>query len=61
MADAKTAPKAIEYLFGAEKEYILSAYEKIEQGYGSFENFVSYGLHLTADEIDALKEKYLSR
>ncbi len=58
---AKNAPRAIEYLFGAEKEYILSAYEKIERGYGSFENFVSVGLHLGAEEIEALRERYLTR
>ncbi len=58
---AKAAPNAIEYLFGAEEEYILSVYDRIRQNYGSFENFVSEGLHLRTEDVEVLKERYLTQ
>ena len=58
---ARKAPQTMEYLFGVEKEFLESAYKKIDQRYGGFEPFVSDGLHISKEEIETLKERYLTK
>ena len=57
---ARKAPQTMEYLFGAKKEFLQSAYEKIDERYGSFEQFVSDGLQISPEERETLKERYLT-
>ena len=51
--------EAFGYLFGAKEEYINTLYTKIEADYGSFGDFVINGLHISYDEQELLRKKYL--
>lgn len=45
--------------FGTRQEFFDTIYETVEKNFGSFENFLSEGLHFNQDKIEHLKKKYL--
>ena len=55
------ADESIRYLFGAERDYLKSYYEAVDEKYGGFDAFLREGLGV--DEIirKELREKYLDR
>ena len=53
------AELALRYLFGAREDFWDAVYAKIEELYGGFDGFISDGLHISAEEREALKEMYL--
>ena len=56
-------PEAFEnlkYLFIAYPKYLDVAYQTAEEKYGSMENFITEGIGVTAEEQQALKDKYLA-
>lgn len=54
------AELALRYLFGAREDFWDAVYAKIEELYGGFDGFISDGLHISADEREALKQMYLA-
>ncbi len=58
--DSVLADDALQYLFGAERDYIEEYYRTIDSTYGSFERFIRDGLQLTEEDIQKLKEQYLT-
>ena len=57
--DSPLADEALRYLFGAEKEFLLSFYHAVEQQYGDTDAFLHKGLGVTDDERAALRKMYL--
>lgn len=57
--DNELADEALGYLLGAKEEYILSFYSAVDEKYGSFDEFIIYGLGIGDSEKYALREKYL--
>ena len=55
----KRADEALQYLLGADKEYIDSFYSEAEKKYGSIDGFIHNALHITDEDINKLKEMYL--
>ena len=55
------ADRSLRYLFGASAEYLEALYNKIYDIYGGFEDFVINGLHISVEEQELLKKKYLER
>ena len=53
------AEQAMKYLFGAQEEFLDALYDKVDALYGGFDGFIADGLHITPDERDFLKNKYL--
>jgi len=50
---------AMQAMFGVKEEYIQTIYSMIDEKFGSFENFLSKGLHLTDADIQSMRAKYL--
>ena len=57
--EQKQAESALQYLFGADLEYIDSFFHAIDRTYGSFENYVHDALMLSDDDIETLRCLYL--
>lgn len=55
----ETAAEAVAYIFSAQMDYLDSAYEIIGQEYGSFENYIRLGLHISHEEQEKIREMYL--
>lgn len=51
--------EAIGNFISVKREYLEAAFAKIEQEYGSFENYLKKGLGITEEEIEQLKANYL--
>lgn len=49
----------IDSFFGAKEEYINAAYEKINESYGDFDNFIKNGLKISSEQIEKLRDIYL--
>ncbi|BDD03285.1 tyrosine-protein phosphatase [Aureibacter tunicatorum] len=45
--------------YGAHTEQIKSSFKAIEENYGTFDNYLSTGLHLTDEEVDAIRTNLL--
>ena len=58
---AEKAVKAVNYLFGASIEYLETAYNAVEKHYGSFEKYLREALHVTPEEQERFREKYLEK
>ena len=58
--DDPKADESLRYLFGAEREYIETYYQTVNEKYGSMEGFIRDGLCITPEGLDRLKEKYLA-
>ena len=57
--DPEVAAEGCLYIFSAFEDYLHTAYETVEKEYGSFDNYLSRGLHITTAERDRLREMYL--
>ncbi len=51
---------ALHALFGADASYFEELYSTIEHKYGSMEQFLREGLHVTAEMQEQLRQKYLT-
>lgn len=58
--DDRKADESLRCLFGAEREYIESFYQAVDEKYGSMDGFIRDGLWYTAEELERMKEKYLT-
>ena len=54
----ETADK-IKVLMGVEQEWLAAAFEQIDTSWGSFDNYVTQGLQLSAADIQRLRENLL--
>ena len=52
--------KALDYLFGAQEEYLTAVYQAAEENYGSFARFLSDGLGISSSQQERLKAMYLA-
>jgi len=59
IADPK-ADESLRYLFGAEREYIETYYQAVNEKYGNMDGFIRDGLCITAEKLEQMKEKYLT-
>ncbi len=59
--DSKLKDEALGYLFGADKDYILSYYAAVEKKYKSFENYIREGIGLDPGDIAGIRELYLAK
>ena len=59
-ADSEEAETAMRHMFGAEREYIGSFYDAVEERFGGFRGFAREGLRLSDGDIAALKDIYLT-
>lgn len=57
--DSGLADESLRYLFGAEKDYLLTFFDAVDQEYGSIEVFVEDGLGVDEEMRNLLREKYL--
>lgn len=55
----KRAAASVRAFMLAEPAYLSAAFEAIDRVHGSFENYMSIGLALTANDVEHLKELYL--
>lgn len=53
-------PALLEPVMTVKPAYIAAAYDEVERKYGSFDAYVKQGLGLRADEIAALRAKFLA-
>ncbi len=53
------AVSALRNMFEARKEYLESAYAKVDTLYGDFAAFLAQGLHLNESDIEAMRTLYL--
>ena len=51
--------RALEYLHRTHEDYIRTVLTRIDELFGSFENYITEGLHITKEEEELLKQKYL--
>ena len=58
--DNPVADESLQYLFGAEEEYIGTFYKAVEEKYGSMEKYISCALKVGEEEIGVLKKMYLA-
>ena len=58
--DDRKADESLRCLFGAAREYIESFYQAVDEKYGSMDGFIRDGLWYTAEELERMKEKYLT-
>lgn len=56
---SEKSEEALKYLFGAEPDYLDTLYKEIDDRFGSFENFITFGLHISKEEQRRLKDEYL--
>ena len=52
--------QALTSLFGAEKEYLLASWNAIDELYGNFHTFLVDGLHVTDEEQERFRQRYLN-
>ena len=52
--------QALTSLFGAEKEYLLASWNAIDELYGDFHTFLVDGLHVTDEEQEMFRKRYLN-
>ncbi len=55
----RMSDEALQYLFGAQRDYIKEYYHTIDSKYGSFSCFLRDGLKLTGNDIHDLQSQYL--
>jgi protein-tyrosine phosphatase len=53
-------PEVLRVLAGTEQSYIEAAFSAIDSQYGSFDAYVKDGLKITADQIQALRDRLLA-
>ncbi len=53
------AEKALNYLFGAHREYLEAVYEAVEEKYGGFDGFIRDGLCISERERESLRQRAL--
>ncbi len=58
--DSPEADLSLQYLFGAEKEYIESFYKAIEEKFGGFAEFIREGLKLSDEDVRKIRDRYLT-
>ena len=58
--ESSVADESLHFLLGADEAYINAYYAAVEKNYGSFDQMIRKGLRLTDEEIEALKNRYLS-
>jgi protein-tyrosine phosphatase len=58
--DDPKADESLRYLFGAEREYIETYYQAINEKYGSMDKLIRDGLCITPERMEQMKEKYLA-
>jgi len=58
--DDPKADESLRYLFGAEREYIETYYQAVNEKYGSMDGFIRDGLCITPEGLERMKEKYLT-
>ncbi len=58
--DDTKADISLRYLFGAEREYIESYFQAVDEKYGDMDGFIRDGLRITAEALEKMKEKYLT-
>jgi protein-tyrosine phosphatase len=58
--DDPKADESLRYLFGAEREYIETYYQAVNEKYGSMDRFIRDGLRITPEGLERMKEKYLT-
>ena len=51
--------QALEFAFEASEYYMSAALEKMDELYGGFDGYLKNGLHVTDEEVELLKERYL--
>ena len=51
--------KALRYLFAAWQDYLEGTYSLVKERYGDFDGYIRDGLHITDEEREILKEKFL--
>jgi len=56
-----SADEALKYLFGAERDYIETFYRTVEERYGDFESFIHEGLGISEDEVEKMRDTYLTK
>ena len=56
---SEKSEEALKYLFGAEPDYLDTLYKEIDDRFESFENFITFGLHISKEEQEELRVKYL--
>ena len=55
----ETVFKATNYIFTANAEYLDFVYDRIEEHYGSFDGYIFKALHISPEEREQIREKYL--
>ena len=50
---------ALAVFYGTRREFFDTIYQTVEKNFGSFENYLSEGLHFNQEKIEQLKKKYL--
>ena len=58
--ESSIADQALHYLLGADEKYINAYYAAVEERYGSFDRLIRDGLHLTKDDVNTLRSRYLN-
>ncbi|MBQ9328337.1 MAG: tyrosine-protein phosphatase [Solobacterium sp.] len=53
------AAKAVDYLFGAEPDYLKALFDSIDETYGSFEAYLQDRLHCSTEAQSELRYRYL--
>ena len=57
--DGAVVDDALWYFFGADEYYIRSFYDAAEKNFGDFEGYLRRGLHITEEEQESLRKRYL--
>jgi protein-tyrosine phosphatase len=55
-----TDPSLLLPIMGVQADYLDAAFDQVQKSYGSFDNFLSQGLGISADTVKALKTKMLN-
>ena len=53
--------QALEYAFEASEFYLFAAIEKMDELFGGFEGYLKNGLHVTDEEVEILRDRYLEK
>ena len=53
--------QALEYAFEASEFYLFAAIEKMDELFGGFDGYLKNGLHVTDEEVEILRDRYLEK
>ena len=53
--------QALEYAFEASEFYLFAAIEKMDELFGGFDGYLKNGLHVTDEEVEKLRDRYLEK